>query len=180
MSYFTILHWISIVFFILLFILLTIISIKEDNKKILFSMIFSSFLLCVSIGFFSMLIIDKYTKMAELLETNHTRVLSNETIVVSGRVKNTGSFDIGRCEIVIKIVNNPIKGGSLRGSDVFNPKTSFLEMLGVNSAEESSTTNYSATIAKNLKAGEIRNFSASFRFPPSYKNPSIKYDLDCN
>jgi len=80
LPYFTILHWLDIAFFIILFIFLVILSVKaaKDNVKLLLSMIFSSFLVTVFLGVLGLIILEKYTKKAILLDVKQRRVLINE------------------------------------------------------------------------------------------------------
>ena len=66
MAYFTILHWITIFILLIVFILFCIIALKQTDKKILISMLFSNFLVITMIAILSMFVLDKYTKIAKL------------------------------------------------------------------------------------------------------------------
>ncbi|WP_255327577.1 DUF2393 family protein [Lebetimonas sp. JH369] len=92
--YFTFLHWLSLAFFLILFIFLTFLSIKAAGNKtgLVISMIFASFLVTSFGAVLSIIILEKYTKKAELIDVRNRRVLINETLVVKGKVKNIGKF----------------------------------------------------------------------------------------
>ena len=127
--YFTFLHWLTIAFFLILFIFLTILSVKaaNNNTKMLLSMIFASFLVTSFGAVLGIIILEKYTKKAKLLDVKQRRVLINETLVLKGRVKNIGKFKINYCKLEIKLVNNGWGGGFTKGT-FFKPKG--LELFG--------------------------------------------------
>jgi glucan phosphoethanolaminetransferase (alkaline phosphatase superfamily) len=111
-SYFTILHILALAFFFLLFVVLLILSLKETRKKVLAAMIFSNVLVVSMLAVFSMFVIDKYTKKAKLENVTQTRVLITESFVLSGVVRNIGKFDISKCYLNVKLVNNAVTGSS--------------------------------------------------------------------
>jgi len=106
MAYFTILHWITIIILLVLFVLFSIIALKQTSKKILISMLFSNFLVITMITIFSMFVLDKYTKIAKLENMTQKRILMTETLTLSGKIRNIGNFDIGKCKLEVKLVNN--------------------------------------------------------------------------
>ena len=116
--YFTFLHWLTIAFFLILFIFLAILSAKaaNNNTKMLLSMIFASFLVTSFGAVIGLVILEKYTKKAKLLDAKQRRVLINETLVLKGRVKNIGKFKINYCKLEIKLVNNGWGGGFTKGT----------------------------------------------------------------
>ncbi len=179
MTYFTILHWITLIVFLLLFILLVIISKKETNPKIFWSMVFSSFLVISMLTIFSMFVLDKYTKIGKLVSITHRRILLNETIMFFGQVQNMGRFKIGHCKFEVKIVNNALNLNSLSGQTFYTPRSG-LGSLFSSKKERPSTIIKDFTIAKNLKPGEIRSFSATMPYPPYFQKANIRYKLYCH
>ena len=179
-SYFTIVHVITLVIFFLLFVALLILSLKETRKKVLFAMIFANFLVISTMAVFSMFVLDKYTKKARLEDVTQARVLINESFVISGRVRNIGKFGISKCFLHVKLVNNAIESGNLNGSTVYKPTTglSFLTNKVEGDAKKS-TIIKDFLIAKNLKVDELRNFSASMRYPSYFVKPRLIYKLHC-
>lgn len=92
MAYFTVLHWLTLAILLVLFILISIIALKQTNRKILLSMLFSNFLVITTLAVFSMFVLDKYTKQARLEDMTQKRVLITESLVLSGKIRNIGHF----------------------------------------------------------------------------------------
>ena len=179
-SYFTIVHVITLVILFIIFIILLILSFKETRKKVLFAMIFSNFLVISMLAVFSMFVLDKYTKKARLENVSQSRILINESLVLYGRVRNIGKFGISKCFLHVKLVNDAINSKNLNGSTLYKP-SSGLDFLTnkVSNEEKKSTVEKDFLIAKNLKVRELRNFSASMRYPPYFKKPRLIYKLHC-
>jgi len=177
-SYFTIVHIITLAILFIIFIILLILSFKETRKKVLAAMIFSNFLVISMLAVFSMFVLDKYTKKARLENISQTRVLINESFVLTGMVRNIGKFDISKCILNVKLVNNAITGNKLNGSTVFKPNSGF-DFFSKKKNEKKSTIIKDFVIARNLKVGELRNFSVSMKYPPYFQNTSLVYKLRC-
>ena len=179
MTYFTILHWITLSIFLLLFVLLVIIAKKETKPKIFWSMVFSSFLVIGMLSVFSMFVLDKYTKKAKLIHITHKRVLLNESIMFFGVIKNIGRFKIGRCKLEVKIVNNALNPNNLKGDSFYKPRSGLGDLF-TNKKERPSAIIKDFTIAKNLKPGEYKNFSITMPYPPYFQKADIRYKLYCH
>ncbi|WP_024790723.1 MULTISPECIES: DUF2393 family protein [unclassified Lebetimonas] len=179
--YFTFLHWLSLAFFLILFIFLTFLSIKAAGNKtgLVISMIFASFLVTSFGAVLSIIILEKYTKKAELIDVRNRRVLINETLVVKGKVKNIGKFKINYCKLEIKLVNNGW-GGKVPKGTFFKPGG--LSIFGAKEKQQQKPNTIKATriIVKNLIPGEIKNFSAIVPYPPYFTNTYINYKLYCH
>jgi len=180
LPYFTILHWLDIAFFLILFIFLVILSVKaaKNSVKLLISMIFASFLVTTFMGVLGLIILEKYTKKAILLDVKQRRVLINETLVLKGRVKNIGKFKINYCKLEIKLVNNGWGGGFSKGSFF---KSGGLTLFGKKEKSRPNTikvTRY--IITDGLLAGHTKNFSAIIPYPPYFKNTFLNYKLYCH
>ncbi len=178
-SYFTIFHIITLAIFFVIFILLLILSFKETRKKVLIAMIFSNFLVISMLAVFSMFVLDKYTKKARLEDMSQARVLISESFVITGRVRNIGKFGISKCFLHVKLVNNAVTSGSLSGSTVYKPTTGIEFLDKAKGDVKKSTIVKDFLIARNLKVDELRNFSASMRFPSYFKSPTLVYKLHC-
>ena len=180
--YFTILHWLDIAFFLILFIFLTILSVKAagNSVKVLLSMIFASFLVTSFGAALGLIILEKYTKKAVLLDVKQRRVLINETLVLKGRVKNIGKFKINYCKLDIKLVNNGWGGGFTKGTFF---KSGGLSLFGSKEKENKRPNVVKATryiITDGLLPGEIKNFAAIIPYPPYFKNTYLNYKLYCH
>ena len=179
MAYFTILHWFAIVILLVLFVLFCVIALKQTNKKILISMLFSNFLVISLIAVLSMFVIDKYTKIAKLEYVTQKRILMTETFTITGKIRNIGNFSIGKCKLEVKLVNNAISGGDVSGSQIFSPSgLSFFSSKKKNTRP--STIIKEFVIAKNFRKGELRNFSIAMPYPPYFQKTSMKYKLYCH
>jgi hypothetical protein len=180
--YFTVLHWLTIAFFLILFIFLTFLSVKaaNNNVKLLLSMIFASFLVTSFGAVLGIIVLEKYTKKAELLDVKSRRVFLNETLVVKGRVKNIGKFKINYCKLTVKLVNNGW-GKKLQKGAFFKPGG--LSLFGSKDKEKQKPNTIEVTriIIKNgLSSGEIKNFSMIMPYPPYFSNTYINYKLYCH
>ena len=180
--YFTILHWLDIVFFLILFIFLVVISIKAagESVKLLISMIFASFLVTAFSAVLGLIILEKYTKKAKLLDVKQRRVLINETLVLKGRVKNIGKFKINYCKLEIKLVNNGWGGGFTKGTFF---KSGGISIFGSKEKQQQKPNTVKATriiIKDGLLPGEIKDFSAIIPYPPYFKNTYLNYKLYCH
>jgi hypothetical protein len=180
--YFTILHWFTLLFFLILFIFLFILSVKaaNNNVKLLVSMIFSSFLVTSFGAVVGIVVLEKYTKKAVLLNIKLRRVFLNETLMVKGRVKNIGKFKINYCKLDIKLVNNGWSRGIQKGT-FFKPGG--LSLFGSKDEKEKKPNVVKATkiiIKDGLYPGEIKHFSTIIPYPPYFSNTYINYKLYCH
>ena len=182
LPYFTVLHWLDIAFFLILFIFLVFVSVKaaKNNIKLLLSMIFATFLVTTFSAVLGLIVLEKYTKKAKLLNVKQRRVLINETLVLKGRVKNIGKFKINYCKLEIKLVNNGWGGGFSKGSFF---KSGGLSIFGSKDKEQKRPNTVKATrviIKDGLLPGEIKDFSAIIPYPPYFKNTYLNYKLYCH
>ncbi|EDM23467.1 DUF2393 family protein [Caminibacter mediatlanticus] len=178
--YFTFLHWLDIAFFLILFIFLTVISVKAagENTKLLVSMIFASFLITIFSAIIGLVILEKYTKKAKLLDITQRRVLINETLVLKGRVKNIGKFKINYCKLEIKLVNNGWGQGKIEKGTFFKPGG--LSLFGSKDKKPNTIKATRIIIKNGLLPGEIKNFSAIIPYPPYFRNTYLNYKLYCH
>lgn len=180
MGYFTILHWMTLIILLVLFVLFCIIALKQTNKKILYSMLFSNFLVITMLAIFSMFVLDKYTKIARLESVTQKRILMTESLTLTGKIRNIGNFDIGNCKLEVKLVNNALTGGNVSGSSVFKPTSGFGFLFKGKEDTRPSTIIQEFNIAKNFQKGELRNFSVSMKYPPYFEKPFMRYKLYCH
>jgi len=180
MTYMTYVHWLTVLLFISVFILLIVIIKKEKNKKLLVSMVFSAVLVVSFLGGFSIYVLDTYLKKASVYKLTKRRILANETIVIKGFVKNTGSFTIGTTTLWVKMAHKGVSLSRLKGSDIYNPSNSIFEYLTFSfgddkkkKIEKKNTLIKEFTIATNLKPGRSKAFSIRMKYPPHFKRPSF-------
>jgi len=179
MTYFTILHWFVLAIISLFFILITLLVMRNQQEKSPFSTVIVIFLLMVMIFVISIFGLDEYTKVARLENVSHQKVLINESLVLSGRIRNVGGFTIGKCKLEVEIFSDRV--GEAGNTALFTPKSIFGDFFTNKKAdEESAPVSKTFIIAENLQKGELRNFSVSMRYPTALKKPSIRHELTCH
>lgn len=176
--YMTLLHWMAVVIFVLLFMILTILALKEENRKTMLSMIFSAFLVTVLAGVIALFVIDKYTKKGKLLSYTQKRNLSNETIMFQGKIQNIGNFKIGYCTIEVKLSNNAMQMGRPKEA-FFKPSTS-LGPLFSGKDLKANVVKEEFKVVKNLKPKKVKEFRIYMKYPPHMKSPGLKLTLTCH
>lgn len=175
-TYLTIWHWTAIIAAVLLFLVLIIISLKEKNQKTMLSMIFASFLVIVTVTAFTLMALDKYTKVATLYGVKNTRILRNETIVFTGFVKNKGNYKIGKIILNVKLVNKGHVTGNVRGGSFYKPSgiidffTSFgddVKRYKPQKIEEQ------FVVATDIEPDKAVFFRVEMPYPPYFKHVSL-------
>jgi hypothetical protein len=78
--YFSIIHWLAIAFFIILFVALSLLSAQAKKTSVVLGGIFSSFLFSTFIGVLGIVILEKYTKHGTMIKVKQRRILFNETV----------------------------------------------------------------------------------------------------
>jgi len=168
MTYMTYLHYLVLLIFALLFVVTVILSIREKNSKIRFTMILSSFVVMLLLSGFFMMALDKYTKIAEIRGLKNTRLLMNEKIVYSGYAYNAGKFTIGKIELEIKLVNRGHVTGNVKGGNFYKP-SGFWDFFGggetAKRKERPQTIIRTFVVAKDLKPGKAKYFSVRLPYP---------------
>ncbi len=180
MTYLTIWHKVALAVLGGVFLIFVILSLLQKDKKLIFPMIFSSFLVIGMMTFFTLFALDKYTKKAKILNIKHRRILLNESIVFLGKIQNVGEYKIGECKLNIKIASNPMSGKNLSGSAMFNPKSTIPEFFSNKEEDKKNFVEKDFVIAKDIAAHQIKSFYVSMRYPSYLKNPYIRYKLSCH
>jgi len=173
-TYFTIWHYGVVIACAVLFIMATLVSFKEKRASVRNSMIFSSLLVLILVGSFLIMALDKYTKVVQISGLKNRRVLSNETIVYSGIVRNVGGYTIGAVTFEVKLVNKGHVTGNVKGGNFYKPSGlfSFLDRVSGKKETRDQTIIKTFTIAKNIEAGKAKPFSVRLKYPPYFKHTS--------
>ena len=178
MYHMTLLHWIVVVLFIVIFLILSLFALKEKRLKIAFLMIFASFVLVILGTVFSLFTLDKYTKKAKLESIRYTNIPSNNSMKIRGVVKNIGSFDIGYCKLEVRVIDMFSK--KIQKGSMFAPRTSFGEMFNENSGKiKNNFVSKTFKITNNLLPKETKKFLFSLTYPSYFQKPKLKYQLSC-
>ena len=174
-GYFNVFHFIALAVLALLSVLFALIARGEKNPKFFKIYIAINVIATLMLGYFFMMIVDKYTKKAVLMEFSGHRVLRNETIVFKGSLRNTGEFSIANCDLTVKLINNPVSKDTIAGS-IFKPSGLSLFSRG---EERSNVVEITASVAKNIAPKQIRNFSISMPYPSYFANTQTITKLEC-
>lgn len=169
-TYFTIWHYLAVLTGILLLGLGIFTATKQQDKKVMFSMIFSTVLVVSVVTVFVVLTLDKYTKKVYLSNLENHRILSIEKIVYTGIVKNTGSYPIGQVTLKIKLVNKGHGSASnVKPGSFFSP-SGFKEFFGggMNVLYKPQTVTKKFVVATDLQPGHARSFRVMFDYPPYF------------
>ncbi len=164
-------HYIVLSIIFIIFIGGVISAFKQTNKKLLIPMLISVSLITTLMAGFSIVVIDKYTKIPKLYKLENKRLLSIEKIVYTGIVKNEGNHEIGEVTIEIKLVNRGHATGNVKGGNFYKP-SSFMDFFGSGAGVlyKPQTIVKKFVVATNLKAGEAKAFRVHFGWPPYFRS----------
>ncbi len=163
--------FLGIVFFIFVGGIVT--AFKQKKKKLVFPMIISTVLVSLLLAFFSIVVVDKYTKKLSLYKVKNRRLLSTEQIIYTGFVKNVGNHTVGKVIFEVKLVNKGHATGNLKGAN-FYKASGFLDFFsgGQDVLFKPQTITKKFVVARNLKAGKAKSFRVYFKYPPYFKSPA--------
>ncbi len=168
-------YWHFIVLGVILFIFIggVVSAFRQDNKKLVIPMLISVSLISMLLAGFSVVVVDKYTKIPKLYKFKNKRLLSIEKIVYTGIVKNEGNHEIGKVTFEIKIVNKGHATGNVKGGNFYRP-SGFFDFFGggAKKAYKPQTIVKKFVVAKNLKSGEAKAFRVYFDYPPYFRSVS--------
>jgi len=172
MTLFNYWHYIFLSIVFLIFIGGLFSAFKQEKKKLIFPMIVSVTLISVFLAFFSIMVIDKYTKKVELYKLKSKRLLSTEQVVYTGTVKNIGNHKIGEVTLEIKLVNKGHATGNVKGGNFYKTSGFFAFFGGLDVMYKPQTIIKEFVVAKNLKPGTAESFRVYFDFPPYFRSVS--------
>ena len=180
LPYFSIIHWLAITFFIILFIALSLLSAQAKKSSIIMSGIFASFLVTLFGAFLTIVILEKYTKKGAFIKMKERRILFNETYFINGYIQNVGKFSLNYCKVYIKLVNNDRKqfgkGTFFKsgGVNVFGSKDKKLEKPNIIVKEQI------FKFKPALKKGYKKPFSITLKYPGYFKNTRVIKKIYCH
>jgi hypothetical protein len=146
-------------------------AFRQEKKKLILPMVFSITLVFMLVAGFSIMAVDKYTKVVKLYKLENKRLLSTEQIIYTGVVKNEGKYTIGEVTFEIKLVNKGHVTGNVKAGSFFAP-SGFADFFGggANVLYKPQTIKKEFVVANNLKAGESQQFRVYFDFPPYFRS----------
>lgn len=176
MQYFTIWHILVIISSLILFFAICACIYLMRSKINAYAAISANFVLFIIIIFSSMFIVDSYTKNASIQNVSTRRILSNETIVYTGVIRNLGKYHIWRCVLDVKMNTAFGKLSDMKAH--LTKSNKFFSFLYKNEREDLEPVTTQIVI-KSLKPYEIRNFTAILKYPPTFQNVKFTYSLNC-
>jgi len=180
MTLFNIWHYVVLFIFLLIFIGGVIVSLRQSNKKLVFPMLISVFLIVGLFSAFSVVVVDKYTKKAGLYKVKDKRLLSVEKIVYSGIVKNEGNYEIGKVTFTIKLVNRGHATGNVKAGSFYKPSGFFDFFSGGDAKRKPQTITKEFVVARNLKPQRSKAFRVYFDYPPYFKSVAHFYSVEAH
>ena len=164
-------HFITFGVFFLLFIGGIVGALKQKDMKTKIGMMISSTVVTILLAGFSVIVVDKYTKIVKLYRLKNKRLLSTEQIIYTGIVKNEGNHKIGKVTFEIKLVNKGHVTGNVKGGSFYKSSGFFDFFSGgynLNFKPQSITKEF--VVATNLKPGTAKAFRVHFRYPPYFRS----------
>lgn len=175
LMYFTIIHWFTLIFFLLLMVAIVIVSYKNLNtKQFLTASLFTIPLLTFGlIG--AMYGVDSVTKQAKIFNISHRDVYRNESILITGKVQNVGSFKIGSSYLIVNIYD--LKKDKL-SHGVFTPIVWLTDIFSdTKTPPKPLYITHEILIAENLEPKDIKTFTVSVRKPAFMQGFRIDYKV---
>ena len=147
--------------------------LKKEKAKLAVPAIMSILLIATLISGFSIVVVDKYTKIVKLYKLENKRLLNREKIMYSGIVRNEGDFEIGEVTFEIKLVNKGHVTGNVKAGSFFSP-SGFFDFFSSGSGKlyKPQQVKKEFLVATNLKPGEAKEFRVYFDYPPYFKSTS--------
>jgi len=164
-------HYITFGVIFILFVLGVISAVKQKDLKTQLGMLFSTTIISIFLAGFSVIVVDKYTKVVKLYKLKNKRLLSTEQIIYSGIVKNEGNHEIGKVMFEIKLVNKGHATGNVKGGSFYKSSGFFDFFSGgynLNFKPQSITKEF--VVARNLGPGEAKAFRVHFKYPPYFRS----------
>jgi hypothetical protein len=173
MTLFNYWHFIVLGVIFLIFVGGVLSALRQTSKKMVFPMLLSTTLITTLLAGFSIIVVDKYTKIPKLYKLQNKRLLNLEKIIYTGIVKNEGNHMIGEVTFEIKIVNKGHATGNVKGGS-FYKASGFLDFFtgGYNLQTKPQTITKEFVVATNLKPGAAQAFRVHFDYPPYFRNVS--------
>ena len=163
-------HYFALFIVLLLFVGGIITALRQKRRKLIVPMLISTLLVTSLLAVFSVLIVDKYTKVVKLYKVKNKRLLSTEQIIYTGIVKNEGSYTIGKVTFEVKLVNKGHATGNVKGGNFYKP-SGFLDFFsGSNKSYKQQTVVKEFVVATNLKPGAAKSFRVHFKYPPYFRS----------
>ena len=169
---FNIVHYSVFVITLLILILGVVSALKQENKKLVWPVIFSTLLISSLILAIGIAVAEKYTKKVKLVKIDNRRYLSQEKISYFGLVKNVGKYPVKKVYISIKLVNGGHATGKVKGPNFYKTNNVF-DIFGSGANKlynKPQKVEKEFVIVHDLAPGEVARFRVTFDYPGYFKN----------
>jgi len=158
---------ITAVTFALIFLLIAYKTREVQPTLKMILIVIIEFFVTLILFFLTVWMINMGLKKAVITKFDNRRVLSTETLYITGYIQNVGKYTINQAMLDIKILN-AVSGKA--------------QKVGMNrdGTKKENTVEKTFIIAKNLRPGEQRKFNAKLRLPPHFKLMDVKKSLSWN
>lgn len=180
---FTIWHYLSFIIISVMLAMTIIYTLKQKDIPQKGSYIATYSIVALILLTFAIIGINGHTKQVLLVNVENHRFLSTESIIYTGTVRNAGDYDVGEIEIEITIYD---KGRKRQGrtsfestafKDYFND-TDIRKLFGFEKPEiKPASFIIRKTVAKELKAKEVKQFAVSIKYPTYFRGYTSKERL---
>ncbi|HIO91108.1 MAG TPA: DUF2393 domain-containing protein [Campylobacterales bacterium] len=177
MIHMTIIHWIVVLVFILIFALLAVLVLKDDDSKNRLSMLIATFVVIIIGAIVSLLILDKYLKKGKIVNYSTSRNYNSESVNITGTIKNMGKFHIAYCEINIKIINKVKHNNKKR---LYYKTSNSLDSLFKSGKYTKNFIDDSFTAVEDLAPKRTKTFSKTMKIPSHFQNTKYFLHLKCH
>ncbi len=173
MTLFNLWHFVAFALIGIFLILGVVVALKQPTKNLQISVLISILLVAALILGFSIMVVDKYTKVVKVYKVENKRLLSIEKIIYTGIVRNESNYEIGKVTFEVKLVNKGHVTGNVKAGSFFKA-SGFFDFFSGESDRSASyrpqTIIKEFVVAQNLKPGEAKAFRVYFDYPPYFRS----------
>ena len=176
MMYMSVIHWMMVAVFLLIFLMCAVFIIKEGGKSKQ-TILITTFVVIMGALFIGLQILDSFVKKAEILAYHTSRNYNTESVNITGSIRNTGKINIGYCNIKIKIIN---KVKYDRNKKRVFYKASSVDNLFKGSSYTKNFIDDSFEAVEDLAPLRTKAFSKSIKVPTHFNNMKFYLHLKCH
>lgn len=164
---FTYVHWVVLILILIIMGVFSFFMVKKAEKKLVLTMSVLMTIISCFICVIAMIIVTKYTKSAKLEHVKERILQARNTVIISGRVKNTGRFITNECFLNVRVSAGGFK---LTGGNAF----------GSSGNDKPKVIKRTYRVSKKLMKHGSKNFTIMVRYPTYFEDAVPSYKLKCN
>lgn len=145
-----------------------LIFLKIKNRKIALFSYTGAAIFTILFAYSLLNVINSSIFKTNLSNVKFTRILNQESLVISGKIENLSNFVIKSC-----FMNLTISQKGRVGAEIFDAKN-------IKKANfKNNSISYVIEIANKMPANTFSNFSISIPFPVNFSAPEYYYTYEC-